>query len=135
MTLSNYIRPSHICDSLIDNCAHSVLFCGLKRSYGAFMRDSISRKRPVVFRGFTKHEDVKNIDRLMDNSFKVNTREADFDVFIFIQLRFLLLSFYKSTLVHHDQKAQVGNLYISIFWFKPDKRAAILLTYQTTFVF
>lgn len=47
-----------------------------KRSYGAYIRDSINRNRPIIFRNFTQHEDVKDIDRLLDNSYQERVRKV-----------------------------------------------------------
>lgn len=41
-----------------------------KRSYGAYMRDSITQNRPIIYRSFTEHEDVQDMNRLLDKSYQ-----------------------------------------------------------------
>jgi len=45
-----------------------------KESYGAYMRDSITQNRPIIYRSFTKNQDVKNINKLLDTSYQKRVR-------------------------------------------------------------
>jgi len=48
----------------------------LKKSYGAFIRQNISRKRPIIFRSFTQHQDVPEIDLLLDKRYEARVRRS-----------------------------------------------------------
>ena len=43
-----------------------------QRSYGAHLRNNISKNKPICMRNFTENNDVNNIEMLYDNTERVS---------------------------------------------------------------